>query len=203
MKQSDIWNLEYSKFEWRKETRTLPKMLNGKKVLELGVGNGKTLISILRQKPEEVYAIDFSEKAIEICKDKFQLDDVKFSVMDVTELDFDDESFDAVVCYYVLNNLNENERNLAVREMFRVLKNEGIVLFEDFSVGDFRFKKGSNTIADNTIMKVNGISCHFFTDKEIKELFNDFSKVKLEVRETKPLRGKDYTRKLINAVIRK
>jgi ubiquinone/menaquinone biosynthesis C-methylase UbiE len=178
-------------------------MLQGKKVLELGVGNGKTLIAIHRQNPEEVYAIDFSEKAIEICKDKFQLDDVKFSVMDVTELDFDDESFDAVVCYYVLNNLNENERNLAVREMFRVLKNEGIVLFEDFSVGDFRFKKGSNTIADNTIMKVNGISCHFFTDKEIKELFNDFSKVKLEVRETKPLRGKDYTRKLINAVIRK
>jgi hypothetical protein len=52
-------------------------------------------------------------------------------------------------------------------------------------------------------MKVNGISCHFFTDKEVKELFSDFSKVKLEVRETKPLRGKDYTRKLINAVVRK
>jgi ubiquinone/menaquinone biosynthesis C-methylase UbiE len=204
MRQNTIWDNEYSRLEWRKETRTLPsRVLAGKKVLELGVGNGKTLISIMRQHPKEVHAIDFSEKAIEICRDKFHLDDIKFLKADVLNLPFEDNSFDAVVCYYVLNNLNENERNLAVREMFRVLKNEGIVLFEDFSVGDFRFKKGSNTIADNTIMKVNGISCHFFTDKEIKELFNDFSKVKLEVRETKPLRGKDYTRKLINAVIRK
>jgi ubiquinone/menaquinone biosynthesis C-methylase UbiE len=204
MNQSAIWDKEYSKFEWRKETRTLPsRVLTGKKVLELGVGNGKTLISILRQKPKEVIAIDFSEKAIEICKDKFQLDDVKFLKADVLNLPFEDNSFDAVVCYYVLNNLNENERKLAVKEIFRVLKDEGIVLFEDFSVGDFRFKKGSNTIAENTIIKANGLSCHFFSDKEIKELFSGFSKVKLDIRETKPLRGKDYTRKLISAVIRK
>jgi ubiquinone/menaquinone biosynthesis C-methylase UbiE len=178
-------------------------MLQGKKVLELGVGNGKTLIAIHRQNPEEIYAVDFSEKAIEICKDKFQLDDIKFRVMDITLLDFPDDSFDAVVCYYVLNNLNENERRLAVKEIYRVLKDDGLVLFEDFSVGDFRFKKGSNLIAENTIVKASGLTCHFFTDKEIKELFNDFSKVKLEVRETKPLRGKDYTRKLISAVVRK
>jgi len=204
MKQNKIWDEEYSKFEWRKETRTLPsRVLTGKKVLELGVGNGKTLISILRQHPEEVYAIDFSEKAIEIAKDKFQLDDVNFEKMDVTSLNFEDESFDAVVCYYVMNNLTEGERKKAISEMFRVLKDEGLVLFEDFSVGDFRFKKGSNTIAENTIAKVNGLTCHFFTDKEIKELFSDFSRVKINVRETKPLRGKDYTRKLICAVIRK
>jgi ubiquinone/menaquinone biosynthesis C-methylase UbiE len=203
MRQNKIWDEEYSKFEWRKETRTLPKMLQGKKVLELGVGNGKTLIAIHRQNPEEIYAVDFSEKAIEICKDKFQLDDIKFRVMDITLLDFPDDSFDAVVCYYVLNNLNENERRLAVKEIYRVLKDDGLVLFEDFSVGDFRFKKGSNLIAENTIVKASGLTCHFFTDKEIKELFNDFSKVKLEVRETKPLRGKDYTRKLISAVVRK
>jgi ubiquinone/menaquinone biosynthesis C-methylase UbiE len=203
MKQEQIWDEEYEKMEWRKETRTLPKLLQGKKVLELGVGNGKTLIAIHRQNPKELFAIDFSEKAIEICRDKFHLDDIKFRVMDICDLDFEDNSFDAVVCYYVLNNLTESERKLAVKEIYRILKAGGIVLFEDFSVGDFRFKKGSNLIAENTLIKASGLTCHFFTDKEIKELFKDFSKVKLKVIETKPLRGKDYTRKLINAIIRK
>lgn len=203
MKQEDVWNLEYSKGEWRKETRTLPKLLEGKKVLELGVGNGKTLIAIYRQKPKEVYAVDFSDKAIEICGEKFAHDNIKFEKMDIRRLDFEDNSFDVVVCYYVLNNLLESERIKAVEEIHRVLKREGIVLFEDFAVGDFRFKSGSNMIADNTLIKANGLICHFFEDNEIKELFRDFSRVKMEVKESKPLRGKDYTRRLISAVVRK
>ncbi len=203
MNQSLIWDKIYGISEWRKETRTLNKMLKDKKVLELGVGNGKTLIAIHRQHPKEIYAIDFSQKAIEICKEKFAHDDINFEKMDLKELKFEDESFDAVVCYYVLNNLNGDERRKAIKEMYRILKPDGIVLFEDFSVGDFRFKKGSNMIAENTLIKVDGLMCHFFEDKEVKELFRDFSKVKIYVRETKPFRGKDYTRKLINAVIRK
>lgn len=201
--QEEIWNKEYSRSEWRKETRTLPKMLEGKNVLELGVGNGKTLIAVYRQHPKSVRAVDFSEKAIEICREKFAHDDIHFDKMSVLDLKFEDDSFDAVVCYYVLNNLSESERKRAVGEIYRVLKKEGIVLFEDFAVGDFRFKKNSNMIAENTLIKANGISCHFFDDKEIKELFGEFSKVKLQVIETKPLRGMDYTRKLISAVIRK
>jgi len=203
MKQEEVWDIEYSRSEWRKETRTLPKMLSGKKVLEIGVGNGKTLIAIHRQNPKELFAIDFSEKAIEICREKFAHDDIKFEKMSVLDLKFDDESFDAVVCYYVLNNLSDGERKKAVGEIYRVLKDEGIVLFEDFAVGDFRFKKNSRMIAENTLIKANGITCHFFEDKEIKELFGEFSKVKLQVTETKPLRGMDYTRKLISAVVRK
>ena len=203
MKQEEVWDIEYSRSEWRKETRTLPKMLSGKKVLEIGVGNGKTLIAIHRQNPKELFAIDFSEKAIEICREKFAHDDIKFEKMSVLDLKFDDESFDAVVCYYVLNNLSDGERKKAVGEIYRVLKDEGIVLFEDFAVGDFRFKKNSRMIAENTLIKANGITCHFFEDKEIKELFWEFSKVKMQVIETKPLRGMDYTRKLASAVIRK
>lgn len=203
MKQSLIWDKIYEKHEWRKETRTLPKLLKGKKILELGVGNGKTLIAIHRQNPEEIYAIDFSNRAIEICKEKFAHDDIKFEKMDVLDLKFEDNSFDAIVCYYVLNNLSKSERIKAVSEIYRVLKPEGIVLFEDFAVGDFRFKKGGNLIGENTLIKANGLICHFFESNEIKALFKDFSKVKLEIKETKPLRGMDYTRMLINAIIRK
>jgi ubiquinone/menaquinone biosynthesis C-methylase UbiE len=203
MNQAPLWDKIYAKHEWRKETRTLPKLLKDKKVLEIGVGNGKTLISILRQKPKSVNAIDFSEKAIEICKDKFAHDDVNFEKMDVLDLKFDTESFEAVVCYYVLNNLTKQERIKAVFEIYRVLKDEGVVLFEDFAVGDFRFKKGSNMIAENTLVKADKLTCHFFDDKEIKELFKEFAKVKMHIIETKPLRGMDYTRKLISAVVRK
>jgi 2-polyprenyl-3-methyl-5-hydroxy-6-metoxy-1,4-benzoquinol methylase len=46
------------------------KKLPHKEVLELGCGNGKTLSSILAQKPKKVVALDFSEKAIELAKKK-------------------------------------------------------------------------------------------------------------------------------------
>ena len=72
--QKEIWNNEYraNKDKWKKETLIIPELLRGKNVLELGVGNGKTLISILKQKPGKVTAIDFSEEAINHCKSKFK-----------------------------------------------------------------------------------------------------------------------------------
>ena len=37
----------------------------------MGVGNGKTLISILKQKPRKIVAIDFASEGIKRAKEKF------------------------------------------------------------------------------------------------------------------------------------
>ena len=68
--QEEIWDIEYKNDDnkWKKESTYLPEMLRDRNVLELGVGNGKTLLSILKQKPKSVTAIDFSQEAINICK---------------------------------------------------------------------------------------------------------------------------------------
>ena len=203
MKQRDVWNKLYAgNLTWKKETIDLPQVMKGKKVLELGMGNGKTLISILKQKPSQVYGIDFSGKAVEKSKGVFG-DKVNLIVGDTKDLPFEDESFDVVVAYYILNNSIKKDRLKILDEAYRVLKKGGTCVFEDFSLGDFR-NKGKNYGKDeNTIIKKNRLICHFFNEKEAKELFGRFSKLKIKTSKFYPIRNKNLKREIINCVAMK
>ncbi|MDO8647301.1 MAG: class I SAM-dependent methyltransferase [Candidatus Diapherotrites archaeon] len=169
------WNDEYrfKKNVWRSRFNELfpEKTFTGKKVLELGVGNGKTLEKILLQKPRKVFAVDFSPIAIRLCEEKFAKEkSIGFFEADLKELPFKNSEFDIIVCFHTLAHLLENERQPAVLEIKRVLKKGGILLFEDFAVGDFRFGKGKE-IEESTFRRGNGITYHYFTAKEVGELF--------------------------------
>ena len=109
--QEEIWDIEYKNDDnkWKKESTYLPEMLRDRNVLELGVGNGKTLLSILKQKPKSVTAIDFSQEAINICKSNIKNKEVLLIKSDVNCLPFRRETFDVIICYYILNNLKEKE----------------------------------------------------------------------------------------------
>ena len=181
--QKDVWNSLYkNNFSWNLEPK-IPNVCKGKIVLELGVGTGKTLHSILNQKPKEVYAIDFSEKSIKICKEKFKSKNIFFHNINIKKMPFKNNHFDIAVCYFILNNLNKSERIKAVSEIKRVLKSKGIVLFRDFLSGDYRElsfnKKGFSK---------SGRFCHFFKEKEIESLFFQFSTKKIKLETLKPIR---------------
>ena len=202
--QREIWDRIYSceADKWKKETRTLLNSLKNKTVLELGAGNGKTLSAIMQKGPKKVVAIDISKEAVKRCKKKFENERVEVKEGDAGNLEFEDESFDAVVCYYILNNLEERERTQAVKEIERVLKKTGCVLFEDFSEGDFRQNSEGRIVAPNTLLKKNGLLCHFFSTQEIKTLFEKFSKIKIEEEAYKVIKGKpELMRRIILAEI--
>lgn len=203
--QEEIWDLEYKNDDnkWKKEAIFLPNMLKYKTVLELGVGNGKTLSSIIIQKPKSVTAIDFSQEAIDICKSNIKNKEVSFIKADVKNLPFARETFDIIICYYLLDNLKEKEREEAVKEIKRVLRNSGTIIFEDFAVGDFRQKVGK-IIENNTIEKKSGLIQHFFTKEELLDLFKDFSQISLKEKSFLPFKNKkDIQRKIIFGTIRK
>ena len=173
--QKAVWNSEYrlNKDKWKKETANVPKIMKGKIILELGVGNGKTLISILRQHPKKVVAIDFSSKAIEMCRKSFSSKSIIFKITDMNDLPFKNKEFDVIVCYYVLNNLLDKNRDSALDEISRVLKSDGKIVFEDFAAGDFRER--GNFIGKHTIRKKNGLICHFFTAKKAESILKENS----------------------------
>ncbi|MEK6910164.1 MAG: methyltransferase domain-containing protein [Nanoarchaeota archaeon] len=203
--QEEIWDIEYKNDDnkWKKESTYLPEMLRDRNVLELGVGNGKTLLSILKQKPKSVTAIDFSQEAINICKSNIKNKEVLLIKSDVNCLPFRRETFDVIICYYILNNLKEKERLEAIKEIFRVLRNKGVVVFEDFMVGDFRQKVGK-IIEFNTIEKKSGLIQHFFTKLELTTLFNRFSSFQFKEKSFLPFKNKkDIQRKIICGIIRK
>ena len=202
--QESIWNEEYknTKNKWRKETINFPKIKKNSRVLELGVGNGKTLKSILRQKPKEITAIDFSQEAINQIISNKNFQKVKFIKSNIKKLPFKEKTLDIIVCYYILNNLLEEDRKKAVNEIHRVLKPKGELIFQDFAIKDFRQK--GKIIEKNTTQNKVGLICHFFTKPEIKKLFKQFSKVKLEIKTTKPIIHKPkLKRKIISGIITK
>ena len=204
MSQENIWDGLYEdNLTWKKETITLPKSLKGKVVLELGVGNGKTLISILKQKPKKVYAIDFSAKAIEKSREIFG-DAATFIKANARKIPLPDNSVDAVLAYYVLNNSLEKDRKKIISEIYRVLTKKGICIFEDFSIGDFRNDGLRHKVDKNTKVKKSKLICHFFDEQEIRNLFDNFSAIKTKRFGFSPIRKKsEIKREILNVVAKK
>lgn len=193
MKQKELWNQEYKlkKDVWKRETRDVPVSLKNKKVLELGVGNGKTLISILKQKPSKVVAIDYSKEAVKICKGRFKQENVGIFEDDIINMTFEDNYFDFVIAYYVLDNLNANEREKAVHEIKRVLKKKGKIVFEDFASEDFREKKKTK------------FHKYYFKEEDIREMFKSFKVEKIEIKSYFPFKGSKEKRSIVRGVFEK
>jgi SAM-dependent methyltransferase len=191
--QGMVWGKLYEKgLNWKKTTKVLNYPLKNKTILELGVGNGKTLKTILENRPKKVVAIDITNKAEMIKSSK-----VKYVIEDFLEFNTK-EKFDVVISYYFLNNFLKKDRLKAAEKMKSLLKKNGIILFEDFAKEDYR-QKGKK-IEEDTIQKQNGLICHFFTKNELKQLFGD--KIETEEKTFQPIRiDKTIKRKIINAKI--
>lgn len=103
----------------------LPKDLMGKVVLCIGVGSGDELIEILKRHPSKVVGIDVSAKLLDIAKSRFP--DVEFRKMEMTDMDFSDDSFDFI--YSSLTFHYAKDWDLLLFEISRVLKKKGELLF--------------------------------------------------------------------------
>ncbi len=105
--------------------------LAGLRVLEVGCGRGggaAFLHATLR--PASMTAVDFSEKAIALCQQRYAAEGLTFQHGDAERLPFADASFDAVInvesshCYGSIETF--------FREVHRVLKPGGHFLHADF-----------------------------------------------------------------------
>lgn len=95
----------------------------GEKVLELGCSSG-----FLAKELGEVWAVDTSPKMLEITKQKNPRAIIKEA--DMFHLPFEDNSFDKVVTMRVWNHLKEEDLRRALKESKRVLKPNGILVFD-------------------------------------------------------------------------
>ena len=144
----------------------------GRRVLELGCGNGKTLAAVARA--ELSVGLDHSFNALRRCPPG------KASLVrgDVLGLPFQDGSFDTVLLFHVLEHLLEEERVAAVKEVIRVLGPGGLVSVRSFSVRDMRYGKGTEVEKD-TFRRGNSIIYHYFEPDEVRSLMRPLEEIDL------------------------
>lgn len=117
---------KYRKNKRRKELRIFLKLLNKKEnenVLEIGCSSG-----FLTEHLGYVTAIDTSTEMLKFAKQKNPK--AKVIEADMFELPFINNYFDKIVTMRVWNHLGEEELRRALRESKRVLKKNGILVFD-------------------------------------------------------------------------
>ena len=108
--------------------------LESKQILEVGCGNGYWLREFIKwgARPENLFGVDLlPERIAEACR--LSAPGVLFGCGSASRLDFADDSFDIVFQATVFTSILDNAVKMQVaRELVRVLKPDGVVLWYDF-----------------------------------------------------------------------
>ena len=199
--QRDAWDSFYTDNHrpWRgvSDIGDVP-FREGDRVLEVGCGNGKTVLA-LSKRGFRVTGVDFSETAIGMCRDTMPSAG-EFVCASVTELPFEDSSFDGAVAFHVLEHLTADEMKEAVRELSRVLVPGSHLLLKCFAKGDMRSEKGEE-VDDSTFVRGNGILYHYFDEEELVSFFSTFECTVISTKEERTRFG--TVRRRIEADLRK
>ena len=106
-----------------------PYLKPGLSVLDFGCGPGSISVGLARAvEPGQLHGIDIEESQIAIAQAAAQAgghDNAAFQIADVTDLPFEDDSFDIAHCHTVLTHIPDTQA--ALSEVRRVLKPGGII----------------------------------------------------------------------------
>ena len=105
-------------------------------MLDVGCGTATLTMMIKQRYPiVDITGIDGDEAVLRIAQRKIQTAGLNINLAFglVTQLPYDDESFDCCVCSLVLHHLTTENKRKAMEELFRVIKPSGRLLILDFS----------------------------------------------------------------------
>lgn len=142
-KQQNFWNsfavrydefvARFAKKAYNEVYNIIPKYLKSTdQVLEIATGTGE-LATTIAPLVSNVYGLDYSEKMLQIAeqkKAKRNTSNVTFEKGDAAQLPYSEQKMDVVIAMNVFHLLPNPEK--ALREINRVLKNNGIAIIPTF-----------------------------------------------------------------------
>ncbi|KAL1638523.1 hypothetical protein SLS58_008852 [Diplodia intermedia] len=167
-------------------------------MLETGAGAGNTAFPILKlnENPNfKIHACDFSKTAVDVMRKNDAYDDGVKIQADVWDVAGEGEqslppgiqegTVDVVLMVFIFSALAPSQWAQAVRNIYRVLKPGGYVLFRDYGRGDLaqvRFKKG-RYLDENFYVRGDGTRVYFFEREELEKVWGGKLKTLLSERQ--------------------
>ena len=164
---------------WPCVKKFLDSFQSNLKLLDVGCGNGKNML----YRNDLIFkGIDFSNKLVDICKNK-KLDVIEVSM---TQLPFEENYFDGIIVIASYHHLsNDDERKQTLDELYRVIKYGSTILIVVWAMeqpedSNFHFTKSDELVKWKSIDK-NKIFYRYYhiyskgkLEEEIKRLKPEF-----------------------------
>jgi len=145
------------------------------RVLDLGCGTGRHT-TLLVDAGFEVNGCDTSAEALRVISNL--INGVDFEQCDMTQLPYENEFFDGILCNHVIQHGRIADAQKAAEEMWRILRPGGLLFLVVVSTEHPKASTGRE-IESNTRIDTDGVDGdvphHFFTDAEMRELFKGFT----------------------------
>ncbi len=95
-------------------------------ILDVGCGAGIPVDDYLVSKGHHITGVDISEKQIQLAK--INVPRATYLVEDMSEMDFQKESFDAIVSFYAIFHIPREDHLELFKRIFNLLKDDGLFL---------------------------------------------------------------------------
>lgn len=123
-------------YYWRRYCIKQLKKYNAKHIIDIAAGTGDFTFAAQKLKPELTIGIDISEKMLEVAKQKLKKkklhNKIDFIHADALNIPFNNDYFNMCTVGFGIRNFENLNKGIA--EIYRILKNNGIIAILEFSI---------------------------------------------------------------------
>ena len=144
-----------------------------KTFLDVGCGDCKDSLYFAK-KGLHVSALDFSKSGIKNLKSLNP--NIKTYLSDIRKMKFNNNAFDIIYAHLSLHYFNDKETTAIFRNLYRILKKDGLIFVKCKSTDDLLYGKGEKVGPD---MYRKGHTRHFFSKEYMASRLQKFKILKL------------------------
>jgi ubiquinone/menaquinone biosynthesis C-methylase UbiE len=179
---------------------------NGIKILDCGAGGPFPKLSLFHEYGYDTYGIEILEERINKAKEYAENKEIILNIQkgDMRYLPYDSGYFDFVFSYNTIFHLNKKDIEIAIDEMYRVLKSGGLCYLNLLSYDDSIYGQGKEVNSGEFVEIYDGeeVMHTFFKDDEPDSYFDKF-KILYKQKRTVFINVEDYHEGMLDFILKK